>query len=154
VEIFASGDLDEYRIAALLEAGAPIDGFGVGTQLGTSGDAPALGGVYKLVEDVSGPKHKTSTGKQTLPAAKQVYRFERDGVSVRDVICPAHPPAPEGGRPLLAPVMEKGRRIAPPPPLDEAMARRRSSVEALPERLRSLAPSAPYEVEVSPALLG
>src|SRR5947209_10812225 len=132
IEIFASGDLDEYRIAALLGAGAPIDGFGVGTQLGTSGDAPALGGVYKLVEDVSGPKFNTSTGKSTLPGAKQVYRFFEDGVSVRDAICPALPPPPEsppeGGRPLLAPVMEKGRRIAPPPPLGQARARRRASV--------------------------
>src|SRR5205823_11754042 len=85
IEIFASGDLGEYRIAALLDAGAPIGGFGVGTQLGTSGDAPSLGGVYKLVEDLSGPKSKTSTGKATLPTVKQVYRLDEGGAEVRDL---------------------------------------------------------------------
>src|SRR3989475_6204177 len=153
VEIFASGDLDEYRIAALLEAGAPIDGFGVGTQLGTSGDAPALGGVYKLVEDLSGPKSKTSTGKATLPAVKQVYRLDEGGAEVRDLIAPATAPAPPGGRPLLAPVMERGRHLGPPPPLAEARARCRAALGALPSRLLSLEPARPgYEVEAAAEL--
>ena len=77
VRIIASGDLDEHRIAALIAAGAPIDAFGVGTQLGTSADAPALGAVYKLVEDEGGPKLKLATGKQTLPGRKQVWRLAR-----------------------------------------------------------------------------
>jgi nicotinate phosphoribosyltransferase len=153
IEIFASGDLDEYRIAALLEAGAPIDGFGVGTQLGTSGDAPALGGVYKLVEDLSGPKSKTSTGKATLPAVKQVYRLEEGGAGARDLIAPAPAPAPPGGRPLLAPVMQGGRPLGPPPALAEGRARCRAALSALPSRLRSLEPARPgYEVEVSEEL--
>jgi nicotinate phosphoribosyltransferase len=153
IEIFASGDLDEYRIAALLDAGAPIDGFGVGTQLGTSGDAPALGGVYKLVEDLSGPKSKTSTGKATLPAVKQVYRLDEGGPGARDLIAPAVAPAPPGGRPLLAPVMEQGRRLGPPPALAEGRARCQAAVGALPSRLRSLEPASPgYEVEVSAEL--
>lgn len=156
IAIFASGDLDEYRIAALLGAGAPIDGFGVGTQLGTSGDAPALGGVYKLVEDASGPKFKLSTGKATLPGGtKQVYRFEEAGpdgatLSVSDLIAPAHLPAPPGGRPLLEPVMERGRRLAPPPPLGEIRGRRARAVAGLAPRLRSLEPARPgYGVEVA-----
>ena len=150
IEIFASGDLDEYRIAALLEAGAPIDGFGVGTQLGTSGDAPALGGVYKLVEDLSGPKSKTSVGKATLPAVKQVYRFDEGGPAARDLIAPATAPAPQDARALLSPVMEGGRRLGPPPSLAEVRARCRSALGALPSRLRSLEPARPgYEVEVS-----
>ena len=153
VEIFASGDLDEYRIAALLGAGAPVDGFGVGTQLGTSGDAPALGGVYKLVEDLSGPKSKTSTGKATLPAVKQVYRLDEGGAEVRDLIAPATAPAPAGGRPLLAPVMGRGRRLGTAPELAEARARCRAALGALPSRLLSLEPARPaYEVEVSAEL--
>ncbi len=153
IEIFASGDLDEYCIAALLGAGAPIDGFGVGTQLGTSGDAPALGGVYKLVEDLSGPKSKTSTGKATLPAVKQVYRLDEGGAEVRDLIAPATAPAPPGGRPLLAPVMERGRRLGPVPELGEARARCRAALGALPSRLLSLEPARPaYEVEVAAEL--
>jgi nicotinate phosphoribosyltransferase len=153
VEIFASGDLDEYRIAALLAAGTPIDGFGVGTQLGTSGDAPALGGVYKLVEDLSGPKSKTSTGKATLPAVKQVYRLDEAAGEVRDLIAPARAPAPAGGRPLLAPVMERGRRLEPRPELAEARARCRVALGALPSRLLSLEPARPpYEVDVSAEL--
>lgn len=147
IRIFASGDMDEYRIAALLADGAPIDGFGVGTQLGTSGDAPALGGVYKLVEDRSGPKAKTSTGKATLPGVKQVYRF-----ADRDLIALARQPAPEGGTPLLELVMAAGRRRGTDPSLTEIQERCRQSVAGLPPRLRSLGPVAPYPVEVSPAL--
>lgn len=154
MQIFASGDLDEYRIAALLAAGAPIDGFGVGTQLGTSGDAPALGGVYKLVEDAWGPKAKWSTGKQTLPGIKQVYRFEHEGRAASDLIAPWELPAPDEGRPLLGPVMASGRRIGPVPGLEELRERCRSAVAALPASLRSLGPVAPYPVEISPALLG
>jgi nicotinate phosphoribosyltransferase len=74
VRIVASGDLDEHRIAQLVGDGAPVDAFGVGTQLGTSADAPALGGVYKLVEDEGGPRLKLSPGKATLPGRKQVWR--------------------------------------------------------------------------------
>ncbi|MGH2719819.1 MAG: nicotinate phosphoribosyltransferase [Actinomycetota bacterium] len=146
IQIFVSGDMDEYRIAALLGGGAPIDGFGVGTQLGTSGDAPALGGVYKLVEDRSGPKWKASTGKATLPGVKQVYRWE----GKRDLIAPARQPPPEGGTPLLEPVMARGRRLGPDPTLSEVQERCRRSVAALPARLRSLGPVAPYPVELSP----
>jgi nicotinate phosphoribosyltransferase len=154
VEIFASGDLDEYRIAALLEGGAPVDGFGVGTQLGTSGDAPGVGGVYKLVEDASGPKAKTSTGKATLPSVKQVYRLDEGGSGARDLIAPAAAPPPPGGRPLLSQVMAKGRRVGQGPSLLETRARCRAAVGALPARLRSLEPARPgYRVEVSAELV-
>ena len=77
-----SGDLDEHRIAQLLADGAPIDAFGVGTALSTSSDAPALGGVYKLVEIERGgamaPVLKLSAGKRTLPGSKQVWRLSRE----------------------------------------------------------------------------
>jgi nicotinate phosphoribosyltransferase len=133
MEIFVSGDLDEYAIAVLLEAGAPIDGFGVGTQLGTVGDAPSLGGVYKLVETGSVGRAKASAGKQTLPGIKQVFRSERDGLMVRDLLCPAGDAPPPDARPLLMPVMAGGHRVAVPPALVEIRERCRRSVASLPE---------------------
>ncbi len=148
VQIFASGDLDEYRIERLLADGAPIDAFGVGTQLGTSADEPALGAVYKLVEDEHGPKMKLSTGKATLPGRKQVWRVEREGVADHDVI------ALEGegceGRPLLEPAMRDGRRVGTAEPLAVARERRAAAVAGLPGRLRALEPAGePYEVRLS-----
>jgi nicotinate phosphoribosyltransferase len=81
--IVASGDLDELRIAEIVASGAPIDGFGVGTAVSTSSDAPALSGVYKLAEiERDGTMmqcQKTSPGKRTYPGCKQVWRVVRDG---------------------------------------------------------------------------
>ncbi len=82
MQIVLSGDLDEFHIRRLLDAGVPADAFGIGTQLGTSGDAPSLGGAYKLVEDERGPRIKLSTGKATTPGRKQIYRFSRGGESM------------------------------------------------------------------------
>jgi nicotinate phosphoribosyltransferase len=103
VRVFASGDLDEQRIAALVAAGAPIDAFGVGTRLGTSADAPYLGMVYKLVEQGGAPRLKLSAGKQTLPGRKQVWRTPQG-----DVLALEHERGPAGGRPLLATVFDGG----------------------------------------------
>ena len=152
LQIFASGDLDEDRIADLLAAGAPIDAFGVGTQLGTSADAPALGGVYKLVADTRGPKVKLSSGKATLPGVKHVYRVTRGGRYDHDVIALADEPPPDGEA-LLAQVMAGGKRLAPPEPLAALQARCRATLDALPERLRTLDEAAdPYEVRLEPRL--
>ncbi len=103
VQILVSGDLDEDRIAALVGAGAPIDAFGVGTQLGTSADAPYLGMVYKLVEQSGQPRLKLSPGKHTLPGRKQVWRAP--GI---DVLALDHEEGPPGARPLLATVFDGG----------------------------------------------
>jgi nicotinate phosphoribosyltransferase len=153
VRIFASGDLDEYRIADLTSAGAPIDAFGVGTQLGTSGDAPFVSVVYKLVEDASGPKVKLSTDKVTLPGRKQVFRSTGGSGELRaDVIALEDEPIADG-RPMLRPVMRGGRRLDPAEPLDVLRDRCRASVAALPARLRALAPDPPpYDVRTSPEL--
>jgi nicotinate phosphoribosyltransferase len=101
VQVLASGDLDEDRIAALVAADAPIDAFGVGTQLGTSADAPYLAMVYKLVEQAGEPRLKLSPGKHTLPGRKQVWR-SADG----DVVALDHEPPPTGARPLLGTVFD------------------------------------------------
>lgn len=145
VRIFASGDLDEHRVAELVAAGAPIDAFGVGTQLGTSGDAPNLGAVYKLVEDATGPKMKLAAGKVTQPGRKQVWRLaDRDVVALHDEVVP-------GGRPLLAQVMAAGRRTAAPEPLGAVRERCTTALAGLAAPLRSLAPAVEpaWPVEVS-----
>ncbi|HKA83725.1 MAG TPA: nicotinate phosphoribosyltransferase [Acidimicrobiales bacterium] len=132
VEILASGDLDEHRIADLLAADAPIDSFGVGTQLGTSGDAPSLGAVYKLVDDALGPRMKLAEGKVTLPGRKQVWRLaDRDVLGLHDEHV-------AGGRPLLTRAMAGGRRVEPPEALSATRARCMAALAALPAELRSL----------------
>jgi nicotinate phosphoribosyltransferase len=153
VQILASGDLDEYRIAALLASGAPIDSFGVGTQLGTSGDASHVGVVYKLVEDASGPKVKLSTDKVTLPGRKQVFRrTDDDGMLHSDVLA-LQDETVSDARALLTPVMRSGERVGDREPLDALRDRCRDAVGALPARLRALEPEgAPYEVQLSPGL--
>ena len=152
VDIVLSGDLDEFRIQELLQDDVPADRFGVGTQLGTSGDAPSLGSVYKLVAQGGEPKIKLSTGKATLPGRKQVHRFTSGGRLVRDVIALEDEPV-SGARSLLSCVREDGRRLAAPEPLAEVRSRCLHGIDHLPEALRSMerAPEG-YPVEESESL--
>jgi nicotinate phosphoribosyltransferase len=153
VQIFASGDLDEYRIAELMAAGAPIDAFGVGTQLGTSGDAPHVGVVYKLVEDAGGPKVKLSTDKVTLPGRKQIFRRTDDNGALGCDVLALQDETVDDARPVLRSVMRGGRRTGEREPLDVLRDRCRASVGSLPDRLRALEPEGPpYEVQISPGL--
>jgi nicotinate phosphoribosyltransferase len=134
-------------VSTLVAGGAPNDAFGNGTQLGTSADAPALGAVYKLVEDAAGPKMKLAEGKVTLPGRKQVWRLsDRDVVALHDEDVP-------GGRPLLVPVMADGRRTRSEA-LVESRARCAAALAALPPDLRSLerAPYPVWKVDTSPGL--
>jgi nicotinate phosphoribosyltransferase len=138
VRILASGDLDEHRIAQLVEAGAPIDSFGVGTRMGTSEDAPSLGVVYKLVEYERGPKLKLAEGKATLPGRKQVWRA--DGFDVLGLF-----DEEVEGRQLLVPATSES--------LDIIRDRCEAAIALLPDRLRRLSPAdPPYEVRISPGL--
>jgi nicotinate phosphoribosyltransferase len=152
VGIFATGGLDEYRVAELVAAGAPIDGFGVGTGMGVSADAPALEIVYKLTEYAGAARLKLSPGKVLLPGPKQVFRVEAGGVAVRDRIAREDEDGP--GRPLLRTVMRGGRRVeAEARSLEQARRHAAAELARLPARLRSLEPAdPPYPVEVSPAL--
>ena len=151
VEIFASGGLDEYEITRLLDDGAPIDGFGVGTYMGVSRDAPALDMAYKLTEYAGRGRLKLSSGKRILPGPKQVWRETEAGAAVRDRITTVDEEAP--GRPLLEPVMEDGERTgAGRRTVDEARACAEESVAELPARIRGLDAAEPYPVEVSEAL--
>jgi nicotinate phosphoribosyltransferase len=147
VGIFASSSLSEGKIAALVSAGAPIDGFGVGAEMGIAPDAPSLDMVYKLVEYAGRPRVKLSPGKEILPGRKQVFRVERDGIAQHDVIA-RHDAAP-CGRPLLRQVMKDGERLADGRvTLAEARARRKTELARLPGALRSIDPAS-YRVEVS-----
>lgn len=152
VEIFASGGLDEHAVAELVGAGAPIDGFGVGTAMGVSRDAPDLDLAYKLTAYAGLGRLKTSPGKAILPGRKQVFRREEDGRDVGDVIARDDEDLP--GRPLLEEVMRGGERTpAGRRGLEDARARARREMARLPDRLRRLdAADPPYPVEVSDAL--
>lgn len=155
-KIFASGDLNEYKIAEMLAAGAPIDLFGVGTQLSTSYDAPALGGIYKLVEveyaDHVEPKMKLSREKATYPRRKQVWReTASDGSFAGDVIARADETGLPGA-PLLEPVMRNGQMIVALPGLREAQERARLQLTQLPARHKALQMAAPYPVSYSAEL--
>lgn len=134
ISIVASGGLDEYSVAGLLDAGAPIDAFGVGTRVGVSADAPSLDSAYKLVEYDGRPVMKLSAGKETLPGPKQVYR--PDGVD--DLLATRTEPGPQGTAPLLAPVMERGRRLAPREPLGAARDRLTADLALLPDSAKVL----------------
>jgi nicotinate phosphoribosyltransferase len=148
--VFASGGLDEHDVAALLGAGAPIGGFGIGTKLVTSADAPFLDLAYKLVELDGRPKLKLSPGKATLPGPKQVWRVRDDEGVAFDVVEIASAEGPQGGDALLVEVMRGGERLVREP---LAAARERAAAEraALPPRYRALN-AEPPEVRIGPSL--
>ncbi|HDH96971.1 MAG TPA: nicotinate phosphoribosyltransferase [Proteobacteria bacterium] len=152
-KIMASGDLNEYKIDELIKSGAPVDSFGVGTEMATSRDDPSLGGIYKLVEVLEGgrwiPKRKASQNKATLPYRKQVYRIYRDGIADHDYICP-HAEEHEG-EPLLVKVMDRGRAIYRRT-LEDARKRASEQVDALPEPLKDIWKTARYPIRLSPRL--
>jgi len=144
VEIFISGDLDEERISSLLDAGARVDTFGVGTSLSTSLDAPSLSVLYKLVELERGGEvrkaAKFSAAKVTYPGRKQIYRttdsrgdYEGDLIALEDEHVT--------GEPLLVPVMREGKRVGHAEPLPELQKRCQSQIERLPAAVRALTPA-------------
>jgi nicotinate phosphoribosyltransferase len=150
VQIFISGNVDEHVIRDLLSGGAPVDGFGVGTKMDTSEDAPYLECAYKLVEYTGTARMKKSSGKVTWPGRKQVFRrYEGDCIAA-DVL--AVDGEEVAGVPLLVPVMKAGVRTAAPRPLADIVAAARDALRALPPFLRMLGKAAPYPVNISPAL--
>ena len=152
-KIMATNDLDEHRLAELVEAGAPIDAFGVGTQLATSADAPALPAIYKMVElQRDGTVRYTakfSDDKSTLPAAKQVYRGDDSDVIALYSECN---PALKG-EPLLSPIILRGELLEPLASMQRAQRNATQRIAALSPALRSLNEAAPYEISISPRLL-
>jgi nicotinate phosphoribosyltransferase len=156
VSIFASGDLDEYKIEELLGKGARIDAFGVGTRMGTSADRPYIDVIYKLCETQTpngefAPIMKLSEGKVTLPGRKQVYRCkDPQGNYTKDVLVQSDEKLE--GEPLLIPVMEDGKRTYELPTLNEVRSEAEENLSKLPEPYKKLTNPQVYPVELSKML--
>jgi len=155
VKIFASGNLDEFKIRGLLSKGARIDHFGVGTNMGTSIDAPSLDVVYKIseVREDNGflPTMKLSSGKVTYPGRKQVFRVkDRRGRFLKDVL------GLEGekikGSRLLVKAVNKGRVVYKSPPLDKIREFTGKGLAMLPEKYKDIDSKSAYPVVISPRL--
>jgi len=157
VKIFASGDLDEFKIEELLSKGARIDSFGVGTKMGTSADRPYLDVIYKLCETMTvdgcfAPIMKLSKDKITLPGRKQVYRFkDAEGSFEKDIIALADDKL--DGEPLLVKVMEKGKLTYALPSLEQIRANATENLSKLSDRYKALTAAPIYPVELSRNLL-
>jgi len=149
VKIMVSGDLEEYKIRDLVGADAPIDSFGVGTQLATSADAPHMPAIYKMAEmDISGIKRftaKLSEDKISLPGAKQVFRHADHDVVARSGECNL-------GRPLLRPILLGGELVEPLPDLEATRSYAADCLRALPSSLRQLELTEPHDVRLSKEL--
>lgn len=153
VQIFASGGLDEFAIDDLLKAGAPIDGFGVGTKVGVSADAPWTDCVYKLVDYAGRPVLKLSTGKETLPGPKQVFRrADPAGDYIGDVIAVADEAGPAGTWPLLQEFLKDGKRLTAAAPLGQLRSRFREEFARLPRRHKQIRSPDSYPVHISETL--
>jgi nicotinate phosphoribosyltransferase len=157
VRIVASGDLNEYKVRDLLAAGAPIDVFGVGTELVTSRDEPALNAVYKLVEQETPEglvgRVKLSPGKKTYPRPKQVWRRSGPGGTfVGDLVAWEVERPPPQAEPLLVPVLRRGQPVGALPALEECRARCAAQLARLPRELLALDTREPYPVAFSKGL--
>jgi nicotinate phosphoribosyltransferase len=156
-KIMATSDLNEYKILEYTAAGAPIDAFGVGTDLATSADAPSLGAVYKLVEleegGVTRYTAKYSEGKHTMPGAKQVFRFADHDQIACSTECTGCGRGDGGPRALIRPVIIQGRLVHDLPTAGASREYAQRSVHKLPLACRSLFESEdPYPVEFSAEL--
>jgi nicotinate phosphoribosyltransferase len=152
VRIFASGGFDEFKIQRILEAGARIDAFGVGTRLGVSADAPYLNMAYKMVKYNGRPVMKLSSGKVSLAGPKQVFR-QRDeqGIFKRDLIG-LDEESVSAAEPLLMPVMKEGRRLLASEPLSETQQRFLKEFAQLQEIYKDLQGNPNYPVEITSRL--
>ncbi|HEY2663435.1 MAG TPA: nicotinate phosphoribosyltransferase [Candidatus Binataceae bacterium] len=161
--IFASGNLDEYAIADLVKAGAPIDAFGVGTAMVTSADEPWLDIIYKLVEYNGKPRAKTSPGKASIPGRKQIYRaFDGLGGMASDIITLIEEGAQTVARelkrpaadlkPLLVARFENGRRLDSARSLAESRQVFSESFAKLDQRYKAIRKPDSYLVVRSRAL--
>jgi nicotinate phosphoribosyltransferase len=153
VPILVSGGLDEHAVESYLSAGAPINGFGIGTRMNVSADAPYLDMVYKLVRFEGRDILKLSQGKETWVGEKQVFRTRRDdGRLAGDILAHADEPVPAGAEPVLQLVMSAGELRRPHPSLDEIRARCAAQLGSLPMELRRLREAGSYPVDYSDAL--
>ena len=152
VKIFASSGFDEYKIAEIIEEGAVIDAFGVGTKVGVSADSPFLDIVYKLVKFGDRNIKKLSPGKTTLAGQKQVFRKSAaDGSLVEDILG-TRDESLESTTQLLVPVMKAGRLLKPHPSLSDIRSGLIQNISTLSRRCRALDQSVDYPVKISDRL--
>ncbi|MDQ6679266.1 MAG: nicotinate phosphoribosyltransferase [Acidobacteriota bacterium] len=149
-KIMASGDLDEMKIRGLVRQDAPIDSFGVGTELATSGDAPSMGAIYKMVEiEGDGQKRftaKHSQDKNSLPGAKQIFRYADHDLLARSGECSG------GAQALQQPVILRGALVQALPNIAAARQRAGKMLAELPDSVRGVDPDTSFEVHHSEEL--
>ncbi|AFY76562.1 putative nicotinate phosphoribosyltransferase [Pleurocapsa sp. PCC 7327] len=149
ITIFASGDLDEWEIVRLKEAGACIDGYGLGTKLVTGSP---VNGVYKIVEIDGIPTMKQSSKKATYPGRKQIFRRQENSKILSDRLGLAQETANSDEQPLLELVMQQGKPVNPPETIETIQKRTQASVASLPPETRRLNNPIPVPVNISNAL--
>ncbi len=153
VIIVASSDLNEYKIKEIIDNNAPIDAFGVGTELVTSRDDPTIAGVYKLIEYNKIPKIKISEDKVTYPGKKQVYRiYEKDNKFKEDILVLEEEPAPPNSEALLLPIMKKGKLTTKLPKLDDIQKFYLDNIRTLPESYLKLEEAHLFKLKISEKL--
>lgn len=153
VLIVASSDLNEYKIKEIIDKKAPIDAFGVGTELTTSRDDPTISGVYKLMEYNNEPRIKISEGKVTYPGIKQVYRsYNKDDKLEEDMLSLDDEPIPVNSEPLLIPIIKKGKLVTILPKLDEIRDFYLENIRNLPETYKNLEQKEKFKLRVSEKL--
>ncbi|GAB6071998.1 nicotinate phosphoribosyltransferase [Venenivibrio stagnispumantis] len=150
--IFVSGSMNEYKIKEFLDNNAPIDGFGVGTELVVSSDLPYLDCAYKLVEYAKKPKIKLSPQKITLPAKKQVYRIIKEGIIQKDIIT-LFDEKLEEANPLLKPFIINGELVEKNyPSLNQIKEKSLNNFKTLPEELKDIYKKYEFLPEISKSL--
>ncbi|MFX1288815.1 MAG: nicotinate phosphoribosyltransferase [Promethearchaeota archaeon] len=153
VLIVASSDLNEYKIRTILERNAPIDAFGIGTELATSRDDPTIAGVYKLIEYNHKPKIKISEDKLTYPGKKQIYRiYNKRGKFKEDVLMLDYEQAPSNSEALLTPIMKEGSLIKKLPDLNNIQQYYYENIKNLPEKYKALEENHIFQLKISSKL--
>jgi len=153
VLIVASSDLNEYKIKQILDNKAPIDAFGIGTELATSRDDPTISGVYKLIEYNEIPKIKVSEEKLTYPGIKQINRiFDKSGMFKEDILRLDEEPEVPNSKPLLIPIMRDGKLIYELPKIDEIRQYYLKNMENLPKGYKVLKENHLFKLKISQKL--
>ena len=153
VLIVASSDLNEYKIKEIIDKKAPIDAFGIGTELATSRDDPTIAAVYKLIEYNGVPRIKISEDKVTYPGKKQIYRiYDNKEIFKEDVLMLDDEPAPSTSEAILIPIMEKGKLIYKLPNLNEIQKFYLENIKNLPAEYKKLEENQIFKLKISEKL--
>jgi nicotinate phosphoribosyltransferase len=153
VLIVASSDLNEYKIKEIIDKSAPIDAFGVGTELATSRDDPTISGVYKLIEYNNSPRIKISEDKVSYPSKKQVHIiYDNKGEFKEDLLALESEDAPPNSEPLLIQIMKSGDLVTDLPELDEIQRFYLENIKKLPVKFKNLVEVRFSELRISDQL--